>query len=63
MQQKSSCAANVLSCASYSAHCVCEGGGNCFNPPTQFEPADVDGGYEEVDDFEERHDELVLACE
>ena len=54
MQQKCSCAANVLSCISY---CVCEGGGNCLNSLTQFEPADVDGGYEEVDDYDERHDE------
>ena len=45
--------ASVLSCTGY---CVCEGGGNCFNSLTQFEPADVDGGYDEVDDFEERHD-------
>ena len=52
--KKCSCTANVLSCISY---CVCEGGGDCFNSLSQYEPAAMDGGYEEVDDFEERHDE------
>ena len=52
--KKCSCAENVLSCTSY---CVSEGSGNCFNSLTLFEPADVDGGYEKVDDFDERHDE------